>query len=205
MVLNLPLSYPSICAPLHSPPLLSSPPVIDLSNVDPEDLDGNDLERIPFCSFFEKVSKKKKKSRKRSRKSDEVPLEQQQQEQKEEKKEEKEEEKKEEEKKEEEKKEEEEQEEEDKGEGNGGEGDEAPVLSQRTVHADKVGGSARVRSPPPLIKHSSTPPPLRLVELLVVMTYTYVIDMALKLGLPVHYITLATFPLPPTLLLPPPT
>ena len=155
MVLNLPLSYPSICAPLYSPPLLSSPPVIDLSNVDPEDLDGNDLERIPFCSFFEKVSKKKKKSRKRSRKSDEVPLEQQQQEQKEEKKEEKEEE----------KKEEEEQEEEDKGEGNGGEGDEAPVLSQRTVHADKVGGSARVRSPPPLIKHSSTPPPLRLVKL----------------------------------------
>ena len=157
-----------------SPPLLSSPPVIDLSNVDPEDLDGNDLERIPFCSFFEKVSKKKKKSRKRSRKSDEVALEQQQHEQKEEKKEEKEE-KKEEEEQEDEKKEEEEQEEEDKGEGNGGEGDEAPVLSQRTVHADKVGGSARVRSPPPLIKHSSTPPPLRLVELPVVMTYIYVV------------------------------
>ena len=145
--------------------------MIDLSNVDPEDLDGNDLERIPFCSFFEKVSKKKKKSRKRSRKSDEVALEQQQQEQKEEKKEEK----KEEEEQEDEKKEEEEQEEEDKGERNGGEGDEAPVLSQRTVHADKVGGSARVRSPPPLIKHSSTPPPLRLVELPVVMTYIYVV------------------------------
>ena len=188
MVLNLPLSYPSIRAPLHSPPLLSSPPVIDLSNVDPEDLDGNDLERIPFCSFFEKVSKKKKKSRKRSRKSDEVPLEQQQQEQKEEKKEEKEEE----------KKEEEEQEEEDKGEGNGGEGDEAPVLSQRTVHADKVGGSARVRSPPPLIKHSSTPPPLRLVKLPVVMTYTYVVNMAIKLRLAcaLHYI--GYFPPPPS-------
>lgn len=195
-MLNLPLSYLSICAPLHSPLLLSSPPVIDLSNVDPEDLDGNDLERIPFCSFFEKVSKKKKKSRKRSRKSDEVPLEQQQQEQKEAKKEEKEEEKKEEE-----KKEEEEQEEEDKGEGNGGEGDEAPVLSQRTVHADKVGGSARVRSPPPLIKHSSTPPPLRLVELPVVMTYTYMVDMALKLGITLHWLFSPSLPLSSSLLL----
>ena len=138
--------------------------MIDLSNVDPEDLDGNDLENIPSCSFFEKVTKKKKKSRKRSRKSDEVPLEQQQQEQKEEEKEEKEEER--------EKKEEEEQEEENKGEGNAGECEEAPVSPQRMVHADKVGGSARVRSPPPLIKHSSPPPSLRLVKVLVVMTYT---------------------------------
>ena len=139
--------------------------MIDLSNVDPEDLDGNDLENIPFCSFFEKVTKKKKKSRKRSRKSDEVPLEQQQQEQKEEEKEEKEEER-------EKKEEEEEQEEENKGEANAGECEEAPVSPQRMIHADKVGGSARVRSPPPLIKHLSPPPSLRLVKVLVVMTYT---------------------------------
>ena len=146
--------------------------MIDLSNVDPEDLDGNDLENIPFCSFFEKVTKKKKKSRKRSRKSDEVPLEQQQQEQKEEEKEEKEEEREKKEEEREKKEEEEEQEEENKGEANAGECEEAPVLPQRMVHADKVGGSARVRSPPPLIKHSSPPPSLRLVKVLVVMTYT---------------------------------
>jgi len=34
--------------------------VIDLSYVDPEDLNGNDFEHIPFCSFFEKLTKKKK-------------------------------------------------------------------------------------------------------------------------------------------------
>ena len=116
--------------------------MIDLSYVDPEDLNGNDLEHIPFCSFFEKLSKKKKKTRKRSRRSHEVsPKQEVEQKQKEDQ--------------EEEGEEEEEEEEEEDGEEEEGEGE--PNYAPQIVGAGYVGGSARVRSPPPLIKHSSPP------------------------------------------------
>ena len=116
--------------------------MIDLSYVDPEDLNGNDLDHIPFCSFFEKLTKKMKKSRKRSRKSHEVSP-KQQPEQKE-------------------KQEEGEEDEED------GEEEEADphYVPQRVGY---VGGSARVRSPPPLIKHSS-PPIIRWVICRIIVT-----------------------------------